>query len=46
MYDDTDVDRIVDELNASNTRMRGPHWFTCTTLAGGKPLKNVLLAAE
>jgi hypothetical protein len=22
------------------------HWFTCATLAGGKPLKNVLLAAE
>ena len=22
------------------------HWFTCTTLAGGKPLKDVLLAAE
>ena len=22
------------------------HWFTCTTFAGGKPLKNVLLAAE
>ena len=22
------------------------HWFTCTTLAGGKPLKYVLLAAE
>ena len=22
------------------------HWFTCTTLAGGKPLKDVLLAVE
>ena len=24
----------------------GSHWFTCTILAGGKPLKYVLLAAE
>ena len=24
----------------------GCHWFTCTTCAGGKPLKYVLLAAE
>jgi hypothetical protein len=24
----------------------GPYWLTCTTVAGGKPLKCVLLAAE
>jgi hypothetical protein len=23
-----------------------PYWLTCTTVAGGKPLKCVLLAAE
>lgn len=29
-----------------STRALRDHWFACTTLAGGKPLKEVLLAAE
>ncbi len=50
-----DSSRSLSELRTCNLTLRNPfqshaaprhHWFKCTTLAGGKPLKDVLLAAE